>query len=89
MNTSLWVYLSTSPLLWLTGTLVVWAIAQMIFERANKNPILNPVLLSMLIIIPMLKLFAMPALAYLVQETLIHPEPLGEFGIFLQVHPVH
>ncbi len=72
MNTGLWVYLSASPLLWLTFTLVVWAIAQMIFERANKNPALNPVLLSMLIIVPVLKLLSVDYKTYFDGAQFIH-----------------
>ena len=72
MNTNLWVYLSTSPLLWLTGTLVVWALAQFIFEKANKNPAVNPVLLSMLIIVPLLRVFSIDYKTYFDGAQFIH-----------------
>ncbi|HVI51581.1 MAG TPA: LrgB family protein [Candidatus Sulfotelmatobacter sp.] len=42
----LWVYLSTTPLLWLTLTLVVFQGAEALFRRSGANPLCNPVLLS-------------------------------------------
>ena len=47
---SLWVYLSQSPLLWLTVTLLVYAIADAISLATQRNPLANPVLHSMWII---------------------------------------
>src|ERR1700690_4117983 len=47
---SLWVYLSQSPLLWLTVTLLVYAIADAISIGTHRNPLANPVLHSMWII---------------------------------------
>jgi len=72
MTQNLWVYLSASPLLWLTGTLVVWAVAQYLFERAHKNPLANPVLLSMIIIVPLLKLFRIDYKTYFDGAQFIH-----------------
>ncbi|HEV7249727.1 MAG TPA: LrgB family protein [Shinella sp.] len=46
MTDGLWVYLATSPLLWLAGTLVVWLIATAIAGLAPTNPLLNPIMLS-------------------------------------------
>jgi predicted murein hydrolase (TIGR00659 family) len=47
---SLWVYLSQSPLLWLTVTLLVYAIADAVSLATHRNPLANPVLHSMWII---------------------------------------
>ncbi len=47
---SLWVYLSQSPLLWLTVTLLVYAIADAVSLRTQRHPLANPVLHSMWII---------------------------------------
>jgi predicted murein hydrolase (TIGR00659 family) len=47
---SLWVYLSQSPLLWLTVTLLTYAIADAVSLKTNRNPLANPVLHSMWII---------------------------------------
>jgi len=51
-----WVYLSASPLLHLTMTLVAFQAASWIYEKANKNPLLNPVLLSVIAVVIMLVL---------------------------------
>ncbi len=47
---SLWVYLSQSPLLWLSVTLLVYAIADSISLWTHRHPLANPVLHSMWII---------------------------------------
>jgi predicted murein hydrolase (TIGR00659 family) len=47
---SLWVYLSQSPLLWLTVTLLVYACADAVSLATHRNPFANPVLHSMWII---------------------------------------
>ena len=41
---SLWVYLSQSPLLWLTVTLLVYAIADAVSLKTHRHPLANPVL---------------------------------------------
>jgi len=51
-----WVYLSTSPLTHLTVTLVVFLCASMIYRKTKLNPILNPVLLSVICIVLFLKI---------------------------------
>lgn len=38
-----WVYLSASPLLWLTATLVCYLIAQHVYSLAGSHSLLNPV----------------------------------------------
>jgi len=47
---SLWVYLSQSPLLWLTVTLLVYAIADAVSLATGRHPLANPVLHAMWII---------------------------------------
>jgi len=47
---SLWVYLSQSPLLWLTVTLLVYAIADAASLATHRHPLANPVLHSIWII---------------------------------------
>ena len=43
---ALWVYLSASPLLGLTATLVAYSVAYMLYERAGLHPLLNPVIVA-------------------------------------------
>ena len=50
----IWVYLSASPLLYLTMTLVAFQVASAIYEKMNKNPLLNPVLLAVIGVVGML-----------------------------------
>lgn len=46
----IWVYLSASPLLFLTLTLAAYVLASRLHSKAGFNPILNPVLISIAII---------------------------------------
>ncbi|MDQ0456343.1 LrgB family protein [Rhizobium paknamense] len=50
MNNSLWVYLATSPLIWLTGTLAVWLAARSLAALRPGNPLLNPIMISIAVI---------------------------------------
>jgi predicted murein hydrolase (TIGR00659 family) len=47
---SLWVYLSTTPLLWLALTLVIWIGAERLARLSGRNPLVNPVLISIVTI---------------------------------------
>jgi predicted murein hydrolase (TIGR00659 family) len=47
---SLWVYLSQSPLLWLTVTLLTYAVADAVSLKTHRHPLANPVLHSIWII---------------------------------------
>lgn len=47
---SLWVYLSQSPLLWLTVTLSTYAVADAVSLRSGRHPLANPVLHSIWLI---------------------------------------
>lgn len=47
---SLWVYLSQTPLLWLTVTLLVYAVADAISLATRRHPLANPVLHSIWVV---------------------------------------
>jgi predicted murein hydrolase (TIGR00659 family) len=47
---ALWVYLSQTPLLWLTVTLLVYAVADAVSLASGRHPLANPVLHAMWII---------------------------------------
>lgn len=47
---ALWVYLSQTPLLWLTVTLLVYAVADAFSLRTGRHPLANPVLHSIWIV---------------------------------------
>ena len=51
----IWVYLSASPLLHLTLTLGAFVLASLIYRRLQMNPLLNPVLLSVIAIVLILR----------------------------------
>lgn len=52
----IWVYLSASPLLGLTITLVAYGLAYRLYLKANSNPFANPVLTSVVMLIVLLML---------------------------------
>ena len=51
---AVWVYLSANPLLHLTLTLVAYQVGLAIFRRANLNPLVNPVLIAVVLIVAIL-----------------------------------
>ena len=53
---AIWVYLSATPLLGLTITLTVYSLAYRLYIYANSNPLLNPVLTSVAVLIILLVL---------------------------------
>lgn len=53
--THLWVYLSTTPLLWLTLTLAAYQSGTWVFRRFGCSPLLNPVLTAVIALVLMLK----------------------------------
>lgn len=50
----IWVYLSTTPLLGLTLTLIAYQAAWWLYQRANQHPLLNPVLIAVSILVGIL-----------------------------------
>ena len=70
--TQLWVYLSTSPLLWLTVTLLAYQLGVWVFQRFGFSPILNPVLTAVLVLVILLKLTGTEYQAYFKGAQFIH-----------------
>jgi predicted murein hydrolase (TIGR00659 family) len=54
--TDLWVFLSASPLLWLTVTLVAYQAAYWMYVKAGLHPLLNPVAWSIALLVLLLEL---------------------------------
>lgn len=50
----IWVYLSTTPLLGLTVTLVAYQGGMWVYEKAGLNPLLNPVLIAVVVLVVLL-----------------------------------
>lgn len=51
---AIWVYLSTTPLIGLTLTLIVYSVVHKLYISSQSNPLLNPVFVSIVIIIGVL-----------------------------------
>ena len=51
-----WVYLSASPLLWLTATLAAYLAGDVLFQRAGGNPLLQPVAVAVGVLVLVLLL---------------------------------
>ncbi|RJF99554.1 LrgB family protein [Noviherbaspirillum saxi] len=49
-----WVYLSASPLLWLTATLLAYQLAYALYARAKFNPLVNPVAIAVALLVAVL-----------------------------------
>ncbi len=49
-----WVYLSASPLLWLTLTLVAYLFAFALYRRSRFNPLVNPVAIAVCLLLAIL-----------------------------------
>lgn len=46
----LWVYLAATPLFWLTATLAAWLAASAVARRSGGHPLVNPVLISVVLV---------------------------------------
>jgi predicted murein hydrolase (TIGR00659 family) len=54
--TEVWVYLSASPLLFLTLTLAAFQAGSWAYNRSSHNPLLNPVLTAVIVVVGLLML---------------------------------
>ena len=68
----LWVYLASTPLLWLTLTLSVWIGADAVARRANAHPLVNPVMLSIAAIATVLALTGTSYATYFEGAQFVH-----------------
>ena len=72
MTANLWVYLSTTPLLWLTITVVVYVIADRIAQSSGRHPVVNPVLVSVIFIVAVLWTTSTPYKTYFEGAQFVH-----------------
>jgi predicted murein hydrolase (TIGR00659 family) len=70
--TDIWVYLSATPLLGLTLTLVAYQGALLIHQRCNRHPLANPVLLSVAMLVSLLMLTDTPYATYFDGAKFVH-----------------
>ena len=68
----LWVYLSASPLIWLTMTLCTWIAASEMSARLGRRPLASPVLNSILILSTTLWLFDVPYERFFAGAQFVH-----------------
>lgn len=70
--TEIWSYLSRGPLLWLTATLVAYAIGDAAFRASGRQPIVNPVLIAVALLAVLLHLTATPYATYFEGAQFVH-----------------
>jgi predicted murein hydrolase (TIGR00659 family) len=83
----LWVYLSASPLLWLSLTLFAYALADRLSLAAGRNPLVNPVLIAVAALAALLWLTRTPYEVYFQGAQFVH-FLLGPATVALAV-PLH
>jgi predicted murein hydrolase (TIGR00659 family) len=82
-----WVYLSASPLLWLTLTLVAYIGAFALYDKSGFNPLVNPVAISVLLLSGLLAGTGTPYATYFEGAQFVH-FLLGPATVALAV-PLH
>jgi predicted murein hydrolase (TIGR00659 family) len=68
----IWVYLSASPLLWLTATLLAYQIAYAIYVRCGFNPLANPVAIAVALLVLVLAATNTPYKTYFEGAQFVH-----------------
>lgn len=68
----IWTYLAQEPLLWLTATLVAYAIGDALFKAANKRPYVNPVLIAVVLLAALLWAASVPYTTYFEGAKFVH-----------------
>ncbi|GJD55465.1 LrgB family protein [Methylobacterium dankookense] len=69
---ALWVYLSRTPLLWLTVTLVAYLVADRISAATGRHPVANPVLIAIAITASVLAFTETPYPTYFAGAQFVH-----------------
>src|SRR6266545_1731742 len=68
----IWVYLSGSPLLALVLTLGAYQLGVIVYERANRHPLANPVLIAIVLVAATITLIDMPYSKYFEGAQFVH-----------------
>jgi predicted murein hydrolase (TIGR00659 family) len=68
----IWVYLSATPLLWLTVTLVAYQAAYWLYERSRFNPLANPVAIAIILLLGALAASGTPYATYFDGAQFVH-----------------
>ena len=67
-----WVYLAASPLLWLTLTLAAYIGAFALYEQSGFNPLVNPVAISVILLVGILLATRTPYATYFEGAQFVH-----------------
>jgi predicted murein hydrolase (TIGR00659 family) len=70
--TEVWVYLSASPLLFLTLTLAAFQAGSWVYERSGHKPFLNPVMTAVILLVAILTLTGTPYPTYFEGAQFVH-----------------
>lgn len=70
--TEVWVYLSASPLLFLTLTLAAFQAGSWVYERSGHKPFLNPVMTAVILLVAILTLTETPYPVYFEGAQFVH-----------------
>ncbi|MGD9952260.1 MAG: LrgB family protein [Burkholderiales bacterium] len=68
----IWVYLSASPLLWLTATLIAYQGAFWLYRKAGMNPLANPVAIAVAALVALLWFTGTPYDVYFEGAQFVH-----------------
>ena len=68
----IWVYLTASPLLWLSATLTAYVLADALSARLNRHPLANPVVLAAGVLVIVLAVTNTPYTAYFEGAQFVH-----------------
>jgi predicted murein hydrolase (TIGR00659 family) len=68
----IWVYLSETPLLWLTATLLAYAVGDTVSARLKRHPLANPVVIAAGLLIAVLLLTGTSYAAYFDGAQFVH-----------------
>ena len=69
---TLWVYLRTTPLLWLTATLAAYAAALHVQALLGRHPLANPVLIAVAVLVLVLRVSGTPYQTYFDGAQFVH-----------------
>lgn len=69
---AIWVYLAASPLLGLTLTLLAYLFAMTVYAKAHYNPLANPVLIAVALVVVLLEFTHTPYATYFQGAQFVH-----------------
>jgi predicted murein hydrolase (TIGR00659 family) len=69
---AIWTYLAQEPLLWLTATLVAYAVGDALFRASGKRPYVNPVLIAVVLLAALLWAARIPYPTYFEGAKFVH-----------------